>query len=110
MMRVAWVGLVLGGCFNPTFTDPTCGPHFECPPGLTCYVGGVCRASAVDAKEQHIDAASADAVGDAAGPFAGCQNDTDLVACYRFESAPPPLDGSSYGNDATTFSGAIFPS
>jgi hypothetical protein len=61
-MRCAVV-LLLPACFHPTFDQPLCGPHGECPSGLTCSVQGSCelpglgRDAAIDAP----DAMSGDA-------------------------------------------------
>lgn len=111
-MRFALLLVLVGGCFNPTFHDPSCGPNGECPAGTQCVLG-TCRSGnsmdgdvADDGDIITSDGRMIDAAVDAAGPFAGCQNDSDLIACYRFETAAPALqDGSSFGNDGSSSSG-----
>jgi hypothetical protein len=36
---IATLAMLAGGCFDPTFRDPICGPGDECPSGWTCANG-----------------------------------------------------------------------
>jgi hypothetical protein len=36
---LAMLAILAGGCFDPTFRDPICGPGEECPSGWTCANG-----------------------------------------------------------------------
>jgi hypothetical protein len=36
---IATLAMLAGGCFDPTFRDPICGPAGECPSGWTCAAG-----------------------------------------------------------------------
>ena len=98
--------LLVGACFNPTFNNPACGPNGECPRGTQCNQG-VCRsdttddATVGDGNEPPGDGTIIDAGVDARVPFTGCQNDSALVACYRFEAMSGlASDGTTHNNDA----------
>jgi hypothetical protein len=47
MTRALVLACALGGCFNPTYHDPKCGPGGECPDGFSC-VAGTCRSGSID--------------------------------------------------------------
>jgi hypothetical protein len=101
MKRFVATGVVLAGCFNPAYHDPTCGPNGACPSGLVC-IDNVCRAS------QPTDAA---AVTDAAAlPDARlCLGSGTWELCFTgaVPTAPVTLSGAINTDTSTLCSTAV---
>src|SRR3954447_25831813 len=52
MRRLAWLTLLLAGCYHPTFDDGAfqCGPANSCPPGLECGSDQICHSPGAGAR------------------------------------------------------------
>jgi hypothetical protein len=104
---LACTALLLGGCFNPTFNNPACGPNGECPPGTTC-VENKCRTTIDDASGGPDDAPLADTPPDAFDPL--CYGEGTFYICL---AAAPSQSMTLNGNinstacTASTSSGVV---
>ena len=100
--------LLLAACFHPTYDRPECGPHGECPSGLTCNDLQVCeRGIAGPITDAAIDPPITDAMIDAgtidAPPDAqACFGTAPFTICLRSAPSSPVVFASLTTLDTTT--------
>jgi hypothetical protein len=95
MMRVGWLLVLCGACFDPTYDSPRCSDRGECPSGFECDLSSnVCESRASGPDAPRIDAAVG---GDSALPSqmdAGidgtttstlCTGEANAIVCLPFD-------------------------
>jgi hypothetical protein len=89
---------MLAACFNPTYHNPMCGPHGECPDGLSCIAGTCHSPGGGGDDDAGPDDASEDAMVDVPVPIdaRACFGSNEMELCFTgpVPSAPRNLTGA----------------